>query len=95
MRSHLHHYKGVISWFFTILQNKCKTSVGRREVCHAKENSILKPGNQNEIAALVKQSFTASQIAERLGLSIRTVEKHPQRIYFKTETTSWEELRNL
>jgi NarL family two-component system response regulator LiaR len=50
---------------------------------------------ENEIAALVKQSLTTGQIAERLGISARTVEKHLERIYFKTETSSWEELHNL
>jgi len=50
---------------------------------------------ENEIAALVKQSLTALQIAKRLGISIRTVEKHLERIYIKTETSSWEELHNL
>ena len=50
---------------------------------------------ENEIAALVKQSLTAPQIAKRLGISTRTVEKHLERIYIKTETSSWEELHNL
>jgi len=50
---------------------------------------------ENEIAALVKQSLTAGQIAKRLGISTRTVEKHLERIYVKTETSSWEELHNL
>jgi NarL family two-component system response regulator LiaR len=50
---------------------------------------------ENEIAALVKQSLSARQIAERLGLSIRTVETHLAHIYIKTDTASWEELRKL
>jgi DNA-binding NarL/FixJ family response regulator len=50
---------------------------------------------ENEIATLVKQSLSARQIAERLGLSIRTVETHLLHIYVKTDTSSWEELRNL
>ena len=50
---------------------------------------------ENEIAALVKQSLTAPQIAKRLGISIRTVETHLRYIYIKTETSSWEELHNL
>jgi len=50
---------------------------------------------ENEIAALVKQSLTAAQIAKRLCISTRTVEKHLERIYIKTETSSWEELHNL
>jgi DNA-binding NarL/FixJ family response regulator len=52
-------------------------------------------GRENEIAALVKQSLTTPQIAKRLGISIRTVEKHLERVYIKTETSSWEELHNL
>jgi DNA-binding CsgD family transcriptional regulator len=50
---------------------------------------------ENEIATLVKQSMTAPLIAKRLGINIRTVEKHLERIYIKTETSSWEELHNL
>jgi DNA-binding NarL/FixJ family response regulator len=50
---------------------------------------------ESEIAMLVKQSLTAGQIAKRLGISIRTVEKHLERIYIKTDTSSWEELHNL
>jgi DNA-binding NarL/FixJ family response regulator len=50
---------------------------------------------ENEIAALVKQSLTTPQIAKRLDISARTVEKHLERIYVKTETSSWEELHNL
>lgn len=50
---------------------------------------------ENEIAALVKQSFSAKQIAKRLNLSIRTIEKHLEHIYIKTNTGSWEELNSL
>jgi NarL family two-component system response regulator LiaR len=50
---------------------------------------------ENEIAALVKQSLSARQIAGRLGLSRRTVETHLAHIYIKTDTASREELRNL
>jgi NarL family two-component system response regulator LiaR len=50
---------------------------------------------ENEIATLVKQSLSARQIAERLGVSIRTVETHLLHIYVKTGTSSWEELRSL
>jgi DNA-binding CsgD family transcriptional regulator len=50
---------------------------------------------KNEIAALVKQSLIAGQIAKRLGINIRTVEKHLERIYVKTGTSSWEKLHNL
>jgi DNA-binding NarL/FixJ family response regulator len=52
-------------------------------------------GRENEIAALVKQSLSTPQIAKRLGISVRTVEKHLERIYIKTGTSSWEELHNL
>jgi DNA-binding NarL/FixJ family response regulator len=50
---------------------------------------------ENEIAALVKQSLTTGQIAERLGLSIRTAENHLAHIYDKTGVSSREELFNL
>jgi DNA-binding NarL/FixJ family response regulator len=50
---------------------------------------------ENEIASLVKQSLSAPQIAKKLRLSNRTVEKHLERIYEKTGVTSWEELFNL
>jgi DNA-binding NarL/FixJ family response regulator len=59
------------------------------------QDSFRLTSRENEIAALVKQSLSASQIAKRLGISIRTVEKHLERIYIKTETSSWEELHNL
>jgi DNA-binding NarL/FixJ family response regulator len=60
-----------------------------------KQDSVKLTNRENEIAALVKQSLTAGQIAERLNISTRTVEKHLERIYIKTETSSWEELHNF
>jgi DNA-binding NarL/FixJ family response regulator len=59
------------------------------------QDSVKLTSRENEIAALVKQSLSARQIAERLGISTRTVQKHLERIYIKTETSSWEELHNL
>jgi len=50
---------------------------------------------ENEIVALVKRNLNNRQIAKRLCLSIRTVENHITRIYFKTDTKSREELINL
>jgi NarL family two-component system response regulator LiaR len=50
---------------------------------------------ENEIAALVKQSLNTRQIANRLGLSIRTVEHHLEHIFNKTGISSWEELHDL
>jgi len=58
-------------------------------------DSFRLTSRENEIATLVKQSLTAGQIAKRLHISIRTVEKHLERIYIKTDTSSWEELHNL
>jgi len=60
-----------------------------------KQDSFRLTSRENEIAALVKQSLSAPRIAKRLGISVRTVEKHLERIYIKTDTSSWEELRNL
>jgi len=59
------------------------------------QKGIRLTSRENEIAALVKQSLSTPQIAKRLGISTRTVEKHLERIYIKTETCSWEELHNL
>jgi len=50
---------------------------------------------ENEIVALIKRNLHNRQIAKRLCLSLRTVENHISRIYFKTGTKSREELINL
>jgi len=50
---------------------------------------------ENEIASLVKQSLSTPKIAKKLSFSIRTVEKHLERVYEKTGVTSREELINL
>ena len=50
---------------------------------------------ENEVAALVKQSLTNTQIAERTGVGVRTVEKHLEHIYNKLNITSREELLML
>jgi DNA-binding NarL/FixJ family response regulator len=50
---------------------------------------------ESEIVALIKQSLSTLKIAKKLGLSIRTVEKHLERIYEKTGVTSREGLINL
>jgi len=52
-------------------------------------------GRENEIAAMVKQSLSIHQIAERLGLSARTVGNHLTHIYLKTGVSSWDELYKL
>jgi DNA-binding NarL/FixJ family response regulator len=67
--------------------------------CQEKEEQQQKhfdlTSRENEIIVMIKQSFSAPQIAERLGLSIRTVEKHLEHIYLKTGVSSWEELYKL
>jgi DNA-binding NarL/FixJ family response regulator len=50
---------------------------------------------EKEIIALRKQSLTNQHIAERLHISIRTVESHLAHIYEKAGVASWEELINL
>jgi NarL family two-component system response regulator LiaR len=50
---------------------------------------------ENEIAALVKQSFSNMQIAERLGISERTVANHLAHIYDKIGLSSRAELFKL
>jgi len=50
---------------------------------------------ENEIVSLIKRNLNNRQIAKRLCLSLRTVENHITRIYFKTDTKSREELINL
>jgi NarL family two-component system response regulator LiaR len=50
---------------------------------------------ERDIAALVKQSLSNDQIAQRMGVSIRTVENHLSHIYIKTNTHSRSELAKL
>jgi NarL family two-component system response regulator LiaR len=50
---------------------------------------------ENEIVSLIKQSLSAKDIAQRLSISLRTVENHLAHIYVKTGATSREELFNL
>ena len=50
---------------------------------------------ENEIVSLIKQSFSAKDIAKRLNISLRTVDNHLAHIYVKTGTVSREELYNL
>ena len=47
---------------------------------------------ETEVAALAKLSLSTKQIAQRLGLSVRTVDNHLARIYAKTGKGSREEL---
>ena len=67
--------------------------------CQEKEEQQQKhfdlTDRENEIAAMVKQSLSIHQIAERLGLSARTVGNHLTHIYLKTGVSSWEELYKL
>ena len=50
---------------------------------------------ENEIVSMIKQSFSAKEIAKRLEISLRTVENHLAHIYAKTGTRSREDLHNL
>ena len=50
---------------------------------------------ENEIIALIKMNFNTKQIAERLFISIRTVENHLANIYEKTGVKSKNELKSL
>ncbi|PXX06321.1 helix-turn-helix transcriptional regulator [Mycolicibacterium moriokaense] len=50
---------------------------------------------QREIAMLIAEGLSGPAIAERLSLSIRTVESHVSRAMKKTGTTSRDELANL
>jgi len=50
---------------------------------------------ENEIVALIKRNLNNRQIAKRLCISLRTVENHITRIYFKTDKKSREELINF
>jgi NarL family two-component system response regulator LiaR len=56
--------------------------------------AFLSP-REKDIITLLKQSLDNRQIAERLGLSVRTVENHLARIYDKTGVASRKELFNL
>ena len=50
---------------------------------------------ENEIVSLVKQNFNNEQIAELLGINLRTIENHLGNIYSKLHVTSRKELENL
>ena len=50
---------------------------------------------ENEIVSMVRRSMNNQQIAEQLGLSIRTVENHLARIYVKTGALSRRDLFDL
>ena len=50
---------------------------------------------ENVIVSLIKQSYSKKQIAEHLGVSVRTIENHLANIYFKTNTKSRDDLLEL
>ncbi|MCW2558835.1 MAG: response regulator containing a CheY-like receiver domain and an DNA-binding domain [Mycobacterium sp.] len=52
-------------------------------------------GREREIAMLIAAGLSSPAIAERLSLSVRTVESHIHRAMKKTGTTSRDELANL
>jgi NarL family two-component system response regulator LiaR len=60
-----------------------------------KQNVQALTRRENEIVALIKQSFSAKEIAQRLKINLRTVENHLVHIYAKTGYSSREELFNL
>jgi len=78
-----------------ILKGETFISPGCQEQEKQQQGRYTLTNRENEIAAMVKQSLSAHQIAERLGLSVRTVENHLSHIYLKTGVSSWEELYKL
>jgi NarL family two-component system response regulator LiaR len=50
---------------------------------------------EREITALVKQSLSNDQIAQKMNISVRTVQNHLAHIYVKTNTHSRSELAKL
>jgi NarL family two-component system response regulator LiaR len=60
-----------------------------------KQNWQTLTRRENEIVSLIKQSCSAKDIAQRLNISIRTVENHLVHIYTKTGYSSREELFDL
>jgi NarL family two-component system response regulator LiaR len=50
---------------------------------------------EREIAALIKQSLSNDQIAQKMAISVRTVQNHLAHIYVKTNTHSRAELAQL
>jgi len=60
-----------------------------------KQNLQVLTRRENEIVSLIKQSFSAKEIAKRLKISLRTVENHLVHVYTKTGYSSREELFNL
>jgi len=60
-----------------------------------KQNWQALTRRENDIVSLIKQSLSTKEIAQRLNISLRTVENHLVHIYTKTNTASREELFNL
>ena len=55
----------------------------KRRVCAAKELNLLTP-KEKKIAGFVREGFQSKEIAEKLGISVRTVEWHRKNINEKT-----------
>ena len=60
-----------------------------------KQNLPILTHRENEIVSLIKQSFSAKEIAKRLKINLRTVENHLAHIYTKTGCSSQEDIRKL
>jgi len=59
----------------------------------APQNRFTK--REQTVLQLVKQNNTNRQIAEVLNISLRTVENHISNIYFKTKTSTRQELMRM
>jgi len=71
----------------TYISQKCKAPAPQGP------NALTR--RENEIVSLIKQHMSAKAIAQRLNISLRTVENHLVHIYTKTGFSSREELYNL
>ena len=73
----------VITAIDEILAGKTYVTPQYRQQVQSPDNPPL-TSRELEIAVLAKQGFSNKQMAERLGLSVRTVESHLLHIYTKT-----------
>jgi DNA-binding CsgD family transcriptional regulator len=58
----------------------------------APESTAALSGREREVAMLAAQDLTSKEIAERLFVSVRTVDNHLQRAYMKLGVTGRSEL---
>jgi DNA-binding CsgD family transcriptional regulator len=67
----------------------------RSPATHAVSDRLPLSDREREVATLVGRGLTSREIAEKLGVSVRTVDGHLYRMYPKLGVTSREQLGRL